>query len=32
MISSIDDSSKKTEMSIEQLVQSLDKDTCSVKK
>lgn len=32
MVSSIEDSSKKAEMNIEQLVQNLDKETCSVKK
>lgn len=32
MISSIEDSGKKTEMSIEQLVQEMDKETSSVKK
>ena len=32
MISSIEDSSKKTEMTIEQLVQKMDKETNSVKK
>jgi hypothetical protein len=32
MISSIEDSSKKTEMSMEQLVQEMDKETSSVKK
>ena len=32
MISSIEDSGKKAEMSIEQLVQEMDKETSSVKK
>lgn len=32
MISSIEDSGKKTEMSIEQLVQEMDKEANSVKK
>ena len=32
MISSIEDSGKKTEMSIEQLVQEMEKETSSVKK
>jgi len=32
MISSIEDSSKKAEMSIEQLVQAMDSDLCEVKK